>query len=287
MWTITISPTLESQETTHRLRLEVLLTDYKNAHPTAHAGLEILFEVTVTAAVCDCSLLTWDAPVSNQVEIATVKSIPDHSFYITQATVNTASKTASAPIRACGGTCSETGTVTAIVDIETGLQPTWLTLNTGQVTVHSTANTDANLYKMRVTMSTPNSGDQTIETVRINLGLCVITHLTAPSDVTTLDRHHEVFALVNLMIDLQDASLASPGFQQVPACGYYLVETFTWTIPAVQNADGGTAIQQYTDPVTNVVENYKLLVTTNTPGHAAVYSVTLTLNAVYATDPIH
>jgi hypothetical protein len=61
-------------------------------------------------------------------------------------------------------------------------------------------------------MSTPNSGDQTIETVRIDLGLCVITHLTAPSDVTTLDRHHEVFALVNLMIDLENASLASPGF---------------------------------------------------------------------------
>jgi hypothetical protein len=91
-------------------------------------------------------------------------------------------------------------------------------------------------------MSTPDSGDQVYETITIELGLCVITHLTAPSDITTLDRHQKVFALLDLTIDLEDASLANQAFKQVPACGYYLVEQFTWTIPPGLNNDGGSPI---------------------------------------------
>ena len=55
---------------------------------------------------------------------------------------------------------------------------------------------------MRVTMSTPDSGDQVYDTVTIILDLCVITHLLPPSDVTVLDRHQKVFGLINLNIDL-------------------------------------------------------------------------------------
>jgi len=77
-----------------------------------------------------------------------------------------------------------------------------------------------------------------------------------------------IFATTPLSIDI-----SSPGFQQVPACGYYLVETFTWTIPAdsgiTQDTDGGS--------------NYKLKVDSTTPAHDGTYTVKLELSALYAT----
>ena len=59
----------------------------------------------------------------------------------------------------------------------------------------------------------------------------------------------------------------------MPACGYYLVETFTWTIPdgapITENTDGGSS--------------YVIDVSSTTPSHDATYSVTLSLSALYAT----
>ena len=59
----------------------------------------------------------------------------------------------------------------------------------------------------------------------------------------------------------------------MPACGYYLVETFTWTIPAgspiTEDNSGGS--------------NYKLKVSSTDPSHDATYTVKLELSALYAT----
>ena len=74
-------------------------------------------------------------------------------------------------------------------------------------------------------MTTPDSGDQTFDTVTVVLNVCVITHLDPPTMPTALT--YKIFDSPAHQIDL-----STPGFQQVPACGYYLVETFTWTIPS-------------------------------------------------------
>lgn len=74
-------------------------------------------------------------------------------------------------------------------------------------------------------MVTPDSGDQVFQTVNVVMNYCVITELTPPVDPT--DLAYTVFATSPLVIDL-----STPGFLQVPACGYYLVDTFTWTIPS-------------------------------------------------------
>lgn len=98
------------------------------------------------------------------------------------------------------------------------------------------------------------------------LDLCVITHLDPPT--TPVSTAYTMFALADLTIDL-----SSPGFQQVPACGYYLVEEFTWTIPTgapiVANTSSGS--------------NYIIDVSSTTPAHDSTYSVTLTLKGLYAT----
>ena len=55
--TITASPTLDAHAGTSNLRLTVTLKNY-----SSHAGITIDFVVTVSTPVCDCSLITWDAP---------------------------------------------------------------------------------------------------------------------------------------------------------------------------------------------------------------------------------
>jgi len=115
-------------------------------------------------------------------------------------------------------------------------------------------------------MTTPDSGDQTFETVNVELNLCVITHLSPPNQPT--DTSYLIFATSPLQIDLQ-----LPGFQQVPACGYYLVETFTWTWP-----DGAPITQN-----TAGDNQYAIDVASTNPDHDATYSVTLDLSALYAT----
>ena len=119
---------------------------------------------------------------------------------------------------------------------------------------------------MTITMTTPDSGDQTFATVNIILDYCVITHLDPPTDPT--DLNYSIFATSDLSHDLSD-----PGFQQVPACGYYLVETFTWTIPdgapITENTSGGSS--------------YKIDTSSTTPEDDGSYTVTLSLSALYAT----
>ena len=189
-------------------------------------------------------------------------------------------------MRACAGSCSEETVVLSIVDIETGLMPAFMTLDAGVLTVVAMAPEDSaedGEYEMQITMSTPDSGDQVYETVTVVLDVCVITHIDAPSDVTTLDLHYLIFALEDLSIDLQDPSLSILGFQQVPACGYYLIEEFTWTIPDGLNGDGGTPIVQNTDPAAGGDDWYVLTVASTTPGHHGTYSLQLDLTGTYPT----
>jgi len=150
------------------------------------------------------------------------------------------------------------------VDKTTDAIPSFMTLENGVLTVDAQTNTLVRTYEMKVTMTTPNSGDQIFETVKVILDLCVIVSLDPPTDPT--DTSYLIFATSPLVIDL-----SSPGFQQVPSCGYYLVETFTWTIP-----EGA--------PITESNSNrYELTVDSTTPDHDATYSVTLSLSALYAT----
>jgi len=58
---------------------------------------------------------------------------------------------------------------------------------------------------MSVTMTTPDSGDQTFETLNVVLDLCVILSLDPPTDPTSLE--YLIFAVSPLSFDL-----STPGF---------------------------------------------------------------------------
>ena len=141
-----------------------------------------------------------------------------------------------------------------------------MTLDSGVLTIDAQNNNLVKTYEMEITMVTPDSGDQTFQTVDVVLEVCVILSLDPPTMPTTLD--YLIFATSDLTIDL-----SSPGFQQVPACGYYLVETFTWDIPAgapiTENTSGGS--------------RYVIDTASTPPADDGTYAVTLNLSALYAT----
>lgn len=93
------------------LYLRITYADYPS-----HAGKWTLLPVTVTDADCDCELLTWDIP--SRVDLAI--NVGDAASVLTlpEATVNTASKSASQEIISCyaGAGCVETSTFTLLLD---------------------------------------------------------------------------------------------------------------------------------------------------------------------------
>ena len=88
--------------------------------------------------------------------------------------------------------------------------------------MNAQSNSEVKLYTLRVIHSTVDGGNKSFNTVTIDLANCVITSLTPPPAPTGLT--YAIFSANPLEIDL-----ASPGFVQVPACGYTLTETRTWT----------------------------------------------------------
>ena len=115
---------------------------------------------------------------------------------------------------------------------------------------------------MLVTHSTTfELADITFNTVTIDLRVCVITDLDPPTSPTSLEQL--IFALTPL-----DNDLSSPGFQQRPACGYTLAETFTWEIPADA-------------PITQT-GSYTIRTESETAADRNVYTVNLINSANYA-----
>ena len=114
-------------------------------------------------------------------------------------------------------------------------------------------------------MSTADSGPQSYQTVSVTVALCVVTELTATNAPSPASLTYTIFSLQPTVLDV-----SSPGFNQVPACGYYLFNTFTWTIPI--NA-----------PITKSSSNdYQVIVNSANTSQAGPYDVTLSVSALHA-----
>lgn len=68
------------------LVLEILLPDQPN-----HVGIQETVSVTVSAATCDCGLITWDLPGSSNTLTVGVADTSSNTVTIPEATVNAAS----------------------------------------------------------------------------------------------------------------------------------------------------------------------------------------------------
>jgi hypothetical protein len=200
-WTISADPTLDAHATIHNLKLIVTLTLYPS-----NGGLSIPFNVNIATPACECNRVGWDPP-ADQTLTTTVKKIPSDTLTISHGSINAASLLATPQIRSCQGTCSTKTSIASIVDASTDTLPAFITMDAnGVITVSSTTNADVRVYNMKVTMNTPDSGQQVYTTVKVDLQVCVITHLDPPTSPAATS--YLIFAVSDLSIDL-----SSPGFQ--------------------------------------------------------------------------
>lgn len=152
-----------------------------------------------------------------------------------------------------------------MVDIALNAIPSFMTLSGNTLTVAPTHNTNhVGTFNLRVTMTTPDSGPQTYDTVTVTVALCVVTELTATNAPSVSDLTYTIFSLQPTVLDV-----SSPGFNQVPACGYYLFNTFTWTIPP-------------SAPITKSSSNdYQVIVNSSNASEAGTYPVTLSVSSLH------
>jgi hypothetical protein len=206
----------------HDFKLIVTLENIgKSAYPT----LEVTFRVTITPAICDCTMLTWDAPAPQSLS-TTVLVEPSPTLTIVHATANAASKTLHPAIRKCyesGQTpCSETTALTSVIQEGQAGLPVFITQQVNILTIAATINSQAGTYKIAVVMSTPNSGNVSWNTITITMGICVIASIDTPTNPVMIEYLMFYPALVTTL---------TPNFTQRPACGYTITESLAWTIP--------------------------------------------------------
>lgn len=75
-----------------------------------------------------------------------------------------------------------------------------MTLDAGVLTIDPQSNTLIGKYEMRVTMATPDSGDQTFDTVIVNVDYCVIVSIDPPNVPDVLN--YKIFAVDDVVIDI-------------------------------------------------------------------------------------
>ena len=90
------------------LNLQILLPTQPN-----HIGIIETLSITVTAATCDCNLITWDNPGSAATLTVGVSDTTSNTVTIPEAAYNVASTTASPEIRVCATTTPCTYTYTS------------------------------------------------------------------------------------------------------------------------------------------------------------------------------
>lgn len=84
-----------------------------------HAPLDEILSISVTAATCDCNLITWDNPASAATLTIGVGVSSGNTVTVPEATVNVASQTAVPAIRVCATNAATTcglGYTSSLID---------------------------------------------------------------------------------------------------------------------------------------------------------------------------
>ena len=239
----------------HAFYLATSYAEYPN-----HAKKYTALSVQVTAATCNCNLLTWDNP-SQVTKTINVGIQSPESVTIPPATVNGASKTASQEIKTCylgQNTCDETSTFSLALSTGATLASTgFITVSNDSKTlsVKPTGPTHIGTWTIKATQNTASGPNPVYTAVVITVG-CTITNIASPAAPTspTFKLSYNIYDTA-LTIDLSTIQ-----YPQTPLCGKTVTENFTWTIP-----NGA--------PITSSGE--KIIVSSSDKTKHNVYSVTL------------
>ena len=211
------------------LYLQITYADYPShaAHYTAPS-------IQVTAANCNCELLTWDNPSRTDITV-NVGVSSALTVAIPTASANAASKTASQEIITCyedvSSNCSEALTNSLLLSTGEALTvPGFITVNSDStsIDIYPVGPTHVGTWLINVTQDTASGANPVFEAVYITVG-CTIANVaspTAPAEADGWDLTYNVYEN-SLAIDLSTIL-----YPQTPLCGYTVTETYTWTIPS-------------------------------------------------------
>jgi ribosomal protein L11 len=217
-YTITASPTLDTQVGTHNLKLKTTLTAYPS---NSNNNKITTIPVVVSAASCDKTKLGWVATpaVTKTVNVAAGATTLTLNPYA----VDPTSKTATPEARACGWVSADETYTMAAVQKGQGSLPDFVTLSGNILTITPIDHTDIGTWTITATMTTTNGDDPSWDAATITVG-CIVTSIAAASPPTS-----------GLTYNLYDAplliDLTTYAYTQTPPCGYSFTEVFTWTIP--------------------------------------------------------
>ena len=166
-YTITASPTdealLVATAGTLAYYLKITFADSRYPNPVKRMSLP----VTISAATCNCDLLTWDNP--SEVTAAVEVALGPLTVTMPTATQNEASKLPTPEIRKCfadGGSCAFTSTW-APTHTATGSLPTFIvqTGTTAELTVTPTTSAHMGTWSLPVTQTITYTNNGTTKTV--------------------------------------------------------------------------------------------------------------------------
>jgi hypothetical protein len=130
----------EEQVGVHDFKLIVSL---ENIGKAAYTPLVVTFRVTITHAICDCTMLKWDLPAIQSLS-TTVLVEPSPTLTIVHATANAASKTLHPAIRKCyfagQNLCSETTELKSVIVEGLAGLPVFITRAVNVLTIAATNN---------------------------------------------------------------------------------------------------------------------------------------------------
>lgn len=196
-YTVTARPdddSLEGQSIVYKLK--TTLTNF--AAPAVFSSITI----TIGATTCDCQLLTWNAaPATATQTIAIVSPATGTSITLNTCSVNTASKSASPPIRKCylnSGTCAETSTYTLTANKNGGAfgaLPAFIvqTTTTNAITVTPSGPSDVGVWIVHAVQVTASGADPSYNAITITI-TCAITSLTNPTAPNLSTRTYNVWS---------------------------------------------------------------------------------------------
>ena len=126
------------------LNLQILLPTQTN-----HAGIIETLSVEVSAATCDCSLVTWDNPAAAATLTVGISDSTSNTVTIPEAAYNVASTTASPEIRVCATTTACTLTYSnALISVSEAQLPSFMSVSGTTLTVLPTLASHIGTYTL-------------------------------------------------------------------------------------------------------------------------------------------
>lgn len=139
----------------------------------------------MTAATCDCNLITWDNPVSAATLTVGVSDTTSNTVTIPEATVNSASQTASPEIRVCASTTPCTLTYTsALIHVDSAQLPSFMSISGTTLTVLPTTSAHLGEWRLQLTQTVQAGTNPVFEAVVVTVD-CTLTAVADPGNPPT------------------------------------------------------------------------------------------------------